>query len=426
MTDPAVSRAPFEIWEIILLEVINGTSSPIFDTTCTSSNYLAFKQTCFELSTDFDEDLEYASRALERDRLTVRSVCRTWKAIADRWDNRERWLCISGLDKPISAERWRGAQRIDFFSPRSKIPQDIKRNDDAIEKSPVLFTFFDLHNTVGKGPMRLKKLSIHELPYYNFINVIKALCGASQVLTSLRSLNLAIYADNQPYLKMISEHFPDLTHLTLQAHCQPDRWHKAEVLNLPNLEVLMLILESGFFQLSDWILPALRHLFIGPNHDRCLEVRFGVPQFMNRFGSQLETLDMGNLFIDLITGSSVFDGERFIQTRTAPPNFWHTFPCLKNLGCDLEPNVFWMHPEARHPFKCLMPYHGDISSAANMKEILDLWVWDDHVKKLESVVVYGPYLSSGAYLKDEAICSLLRARGIRLLNLVGEPWIDAP
>lgn len=424
MTDPALSRAPFEIWERILLEVIDG---PIFYTSCTSSNYLAFQQACFELRPDPENEHKCMFRASEIDRLTMRYVCRAWKAIADRWDIRERWIRILRFDKPISAERWRGAQRMDVFLPSVVNRREVASNDHPKDKLVAIFTGFRLANTGENSTMRLKKLSIQNLTEYNFIDIIKALCSAAQALTSLRSLILTIPTTNQVYLKMISEHFPHLTHLTLQAECRSrldgDN-PSSKVLYLPNLEVLMLILKHGYFELSNWILPALRHLFIGPYHDRCQLLGIGVLQFVNRFAAQLETLELGGLFIGLIMGSWILDGDHLARVPIAPTNFWETFPRLINLGCDIDANALRTYPKVHHPFKCLKPWCNNITSAADMKAMLDLWVYDDHVKRLESIVLEGRYLSSGAYLKDEPICSLLHTTGIRLLKPAGEPWID--
>ncbi|KIM26858.1 hypothetical protein M408DRAFT_72222 [Serendipita vermifera MAFF 305830] len=431
MTDPAVSRAPFEIWEIILLEVINGTSSPIFDTTCTSSNYLAFKQTCFELSTDFDEDLEYASRALERDRLTVRSVCRTWKAIADRWDNRERWLCISGLDKPISAERWRGAQRIDFFSPRSKIPQDIKRNDDAIEN-------WKLHHKTGVGLMKVKRMELCFHIHSGFMGVLTALCNASRALVSLKSLSLWVPINNPIVLKMISKHFPELSHLTLRCifdgETEQDVGNpsngantRAPTLYLRKLEVLFLIPAPGCFQISSWKLPTLRHLHIRPTV-AAENLGSKIPQFLKHYAMTLKTLDLGGLDSTLITTTSSYISTQSTSygVKSNTITFWDLFPCLRLLRCRLERYGLPTYPGPHHPFECLVRSQ-QVLNVEDMKATLEPWVNHSNVKKLGSIVIHGPCLSNGTYMKDDGVRSLLqtmRTNGMHLVDPDGKSWID--
>ncbi|KIM26854.1 hypothetical protein M408DRAFT_330421 [Serendipita vermifera MAFF 305830] len=62
-----------------------------------------------------------------------------------------------------------------------------------------------------------------------------------------------------------------------------------------------------------------------------------------------------------------------------------------------------------------------------MVEVLEPWLSNGHVKRLKTIVLFGPYLSSGACIRESYVDPLLhqlRSSGTRLINPAGRSWVD--
>lgn len=415
MEDSPLNRAPVEIWERILLEVITSVSAPVFDATCTSSNYLAFKRTCGD-----GDAIAYRHeyKASERNRFALRLVCRAWKEIADRWDMRERWIRVSSLNKEVSDKRWRGALRVEFISPDGTGIWDGSRSKGhgGIKLRPVLFNWKLLGLEGGHG-MQLKRLEMLHMISMGFDEIFKALCDASTALASLRSLAISIPIRRGRPLRAISRSFPELSHLTLLATYEtflieaPDSDSPEDALQLRKLEVLFLFPTKGCYELSTWELPALQH-FYGRTMRACWEE--SILPFLIRHSATIETLDL--------------DDEPLSTTRFIPSidNFWDTFSHLKLLRCFLGSGGFTELPDRDHALVCLVDTQA-VNSAEELIARLTPWIDDDRVKRLGSIVMFGPYLSQGSHNRDRGpirgVLQRLQWNGTRLMNPAGRAWI---
>ncbi|KIM26856.1 hypothetical protein M408DRAFT_25116 [Serendipita vermifera MAFF 305830] len=432
MIDSALDRAPFEIWERILLEVVNGTLTPIFDVTCTSSNYLAFKRTCGDGSV-VHQDGYIAS---EKDRVTIRYVCRAWRITVDRWDNRERWIRISTGDGHVSWERWKGAQRIELTSRVKKRRHN--GNGPSMYQgdrfSAVLSDWRSSYLITGCS-MQVKRLEMLHLNEIEFKRVVEALCNASQALVSLRSLSLSIPVQDEYSLRMISIHFPKLTHLTLRFAVYPASTtlshppqEQGAAIHFRTLEVLFLICIEGCYRFSNWVIPALRHLNIRAN-TTLLEGTI-IP-FIRYKASNVETLDLEDLDEAKKWGTNQpkSTGRLLAISRLcgSTVNFWDMFPQLRLLRCKLGRSAFSDCPDIHHPLDHIV-HSTPITSVDDMFAVLGPWLYNDQVKRLKSIVLFGPYLFSGACIKEGHVDLLLRelrSSGIRLVNPAGRSWMDA-
>jgi len=445
MSLPLTNRTPYEVWERILLHVIDVTASPVLETTCTPSTYLAFKRTCGDGdSTAYQHDY----RAAEKHRRNLRLVCRAWNEFADRWDTRERWIRFVSLREEISDERWRGVQRLEFVSSGGINPKSGGMGswdgEDALygrhRLVAVLFNWKTLGVQGGYG-MRLRRLEMLYVTSSAFEDVFKGLCEASGALRELRSLGLAIPSTGGWPLRRLSKHFPKLQHLTLRAcfgdgksgledvadddvieevpgSAEESKLHDA--LRLNELEVLFLVPNKSLFRLSNWSLPSLRHFHVRPVADVWKTKVF---PFLERHASTIESLDLDE-------GTDPTG-----QTNFAPPDaydphtidFWEIFPSLALLRCRLSRGMFASFPGEKHALQYLVDTE-PILDADDLIKVVRPWVERGDVKRLEGVVVFGPYLSRGVYKRDRGpiagALQQLRWNGIKLLNPAGRTWVD--
>lgn len=278
----------------------------------------------------------------------------------------------------------------------------------------VLFDW-KLSYVAGGSCMQVKRLEMLHLRENGFKRVIEALCNASQALTALQSLSLSIPIEDENPLRMISDHFPKLTHLTLRfvlytgnqqsPSYSPDR--AVKLLHFRKLEVLFLICTESCFHLSNWMLPALRHLHVRARSK--LWESMIVP-FIKHKALDVETFDLEDLDEPKRWGTTVSrnqSGLSAIQRLSrSSDNFWDTFSQLRLLRCKLGRGIFQTYPDVHHNLEHLV-HSKPISSVDDMVEVLEPWLSNGHVKRLKTIVLFGPYLSSGACIRESYVDPLL-------------------
>lgn len=293
--------------------------------------------------------------------------------------------------------------------------------------------------------MRLRRLEMLHITESGFGSVIQGLCDAAPSLTCLRSLSLSVPTKSSSSLHAISEHFHRLTHLTLRmtftqkltdfpdfdsddeldSQSEDDGGRAtSHILRFPKLEVLFLFPVRHCFDLTNWVLPMLRHVHVRPVGG--IWGRTILP-FLERHASTIETLDMDDVSttaIPLYTSGLAETSN--VDTDTL--DFWDTFAHLKLLRCKIGRNGFSTYPDQHHAFECLVSAN-PVVTADDFTAVLGPWVHEDRVKKLKSIVLFGPYMSRGAFTQKgpvRAILQQLRWNGTRLLNPAGREWIDMP
>jgi hypothetical protein len=418
MEEPPENRIPVEVWEHILLEVISVGSSPVFATTCTSSNYLAYKRT-FGKSDGFVYPSEYWQS--EKNRLRVRCVCRTWRAFADRWDIRDRWVITQTLWVGRDYDKWRGVVRLDYRGLGAMGDWSSVKENHIASLTPAWLAQWKHIEDTG-GTIRLQRLELLHLRPEFFGNFIRALFDVASLSKNLRSLALTIPNAQYPIMEMVANHLPNLTHLTL---CMQPRhphgfidnfttFERLGPLKLKKLEVLFLFPNGHTFDLPTWHLPSLRHIQI--RLVRSLWER--MYEFLERHAPTIETIDL-----ETNAANSMFWGTQE-RIFTLPQDFWSTFAHLKLLRCSWRLFKFEGLPPQHHPLETFV-VTDSIEEMFQITDILEVWVAEPGIKHLDQLVVHGTYLE-GHFIKwNEPVQELIRQlanKGTKLLSPEGKCW----
>ena len=403
MGDRPENRVPVEIWEQILLEFISVESTLVFATSCSPSNYLAFKRSCGDGK---GNGFRYEYVKFCQSRRTLRAVCRTWKAFFDRLDHNDRWVDSSSFRKHFDVSRCNEATRLDF-------------RENCGSRLTLLLSDWKLMGANGQKNTHLTRMEILNTDPEYFYRLFRNLCHVACVLRNLRSLALTIADEKYTIMEKLSQHFPELTHLTL---CLHSREHRArsddpefEVRgsSMPEkLEVLFLFPGKRAFQLSHWNLPSLRHFHINPINyfaaDTCA--------FLVRHTKTIETLDL-----DIPE-----NGTRHYEPIQSVFNldFWERFTNLRLLRCGWKVQLEF--PRQRHRVECFVLTE-PVDHAYQMSNVLHSWVKEGNIDALERIVLHGYFLTKQYHMcKDGDLLELieeLRGHGIRLLNPAGKSWI---
>jgi hypothetical protein len=422
------TRTPVEIWERILFSVINDSQTELLlNDTCTATTYLAFKRTCGDVNS---QAYRHPYRVSEQNRHVLRLVCRTWKEFADRWDSSKRWIRIRDLSTNIDEETWRGALRVDFHDAGSSCIN----GNQFFELTQVMKTRFHQWKMLGvEGGygMRLQRLEMLHIPKEYFGGVFKSLCDVSKVLKQLRSLSISLPSNETHCFKPLSSAFPNLTHLTLHLterftrsatnDIQDNLTEASWALVHHKLETLFIFSQQSI-QFENWRLPRLQHVHLRPAG---LFWKDEIYPFLERHGDNIVTLDLDDT-ADGITSARVPDPTA--DLRDIPAGFWDTFPRLQLLRCALWLVVFEDFPRTGHPLKYLVDTDA-VESSRRLVRILKPWVDGNEQITVESITVFGPFLSrehhrsGGGELKQ--LLHLMRWNGIKLVNPAGRQWIES-
>jgi len=283
--------------------------------------------------------------------------------------------------------------------------------------------------------MRLQRLEMPHLPKEYFSAVFRNLCDVSRVIRHLRSLSISLPSNETRCFRALSIAFPDLTHLTLHiteritnsysdnssSTLDEEGDEKACTLVHRKLEVLFLFSEQ-FIRLDHWRLPQIQHVHLRPAG---LFWKDDVYPFLQRHGDTIITLDL-----DDTTSGIILTRSQNINTdiRSFPAGFWDTFPQLQLLRCALWLVEFEDFPPAGHPLSYLVDTDA-IESAKRLVRILKPWVDGRGQANLQSIAVYGPFLSKDHHRWEggelRRLLHLMRWNGTRLVNPAGRQWIES-
>jgi len=416
MKDRPWNRVPVEIWEHILFEVIAFDSIYVSGTSCTSSNYFAFKLTCGNAgSTGYREQCQRRENYL----LKLRCVCRAWKAFVDRSSVGSSWILAPTLWVERDHKKWRDVLRLDYSGHGAMADWSSTKTDNSMGLSAWLVQWNQMKKSCGA--VKVKRMELLYLRQEFYPNFMTGLCDVAPLLRNLRSLALTIPNEEYPTMEKLADHFPNLTHLTLSMPLNIRDWpggfsryERLGPLKLNQLEVLFLFPNGRPIDLSTWWLPSLRHIHI----------RLGVSAwastyaFLKHHAANIETID---LEIDEFRSMGWGPSEK---PFVLPSDFWNAFVHLRLLRCNWCLFKFETLPRQQHILETFA-VADSIGKAAELVDILQTWVGDLGIKHLKTLVLHGSYLSSGNYLLDFQVRALtlqLRSRGTRLVGPSGELW----
>jgi hypothetical protein len=408
-----MNRLAVEIWQQILVEVMETKYPPIFATSCTPSTFLWFMELAIEQQRHHKQYIDYME---QRGRL--RLVCRAWNELVpfagDRWLRLEDWSPLFELD-PTTTTHANGG-----VGPVERLITTIR--DDNLVTPMLSWASHILKRPAGQSPLRAYDLELHVLPvpgYNPFDDFLVETttrnleCASTSTNTNtnttLRLLSIGIVhdLDISISLSQISRTFTGLRSLFLgSVKATPQ-----QPLRLAHLEVLYVGCPSETLlkSMETWETPALRHVHL---EGFCILLADVIDSFLGRYAHQIESLDL----------SRFSEYPEFIPAF--PSGFWAQFTALRLLALAEDPLVWrewtgWtVMPPPTHPCRYLVciVYSGrtyDCDTLLGLiKIILSRWTWHDGVKLITGNRLSGVYYIVKNFRDDLSVFTMERAVGV--------------
>jgi hypothetical protein len=406
-----MARLAVEIWQQILVEVMETKYPPIFATSCTSYTFLWF----MDLHTEQQRrPKQYINYLKQRGRL--RLVCRAWNELVlfagDRWLQLEDWSPMFELD-PTTTTHANGG-----VGPVERLITTIR--DDNLVTPMLSWASHILKRPASQSPLRAYSLLLHVLPvpgYNPFDDFLVETttrnleCASTSTNTNtnttLRSLTIEIIQelDISISFSQISRTFTGLRSLFLcGVKATPQ-----QPLRLAHLEVLYVGCPSKTLlkSMETWETPALRHVYL---EGFCMLLADVIDRFLGRYAHQIESLDL----------SRFSEYPSFIPDL--PSGFWAQFTALRLLALGDDP-LMWKQwtgwsimPPHTHPCQYLVciVYYGrtwDTLSSV-IKDILWRWTWHDGVKLITGDRISGVYCIVENIRNDLSVFTMERTVGV--------------
>jgi len=382
-TSSTMERFPIELWEQILLKVMEMDETPIFATSCTSYTFLYFVNQQTSKPWHRKPHYDYLER-----RRRLRLVCRTWNefvlSTSHRWLQLGQGNAMYELDSTTTSPGCRGG-----VGPIEKLSTTINSEESVI---PVLsWVSHILKRPENHSPLRAYTLRLFNTPVPGYNPFDDLLVGAkttqgtnANTNTTLHSLSITTSIDSNASIafSQISRTFTSLRSLFLTDVTVAPQ----QALALPHLEVLYLNyplpwLEMLQGSMETWKTPALRHVYLGHISVPLMDV---LDRFLGQYARQIESL--------VLSPITTYPPHLFNPITTYPPHllnlpsgFWDQFTELRLLGLDngtLEDEEWsgWsVVPPPTHPCRYLV-CRINPSMDRVVNKIDSIWTWHDGVR----------------------------------------------
>jgi hypothetical protein len=362
-----MERVPVEVWQQILLEVIEANDWRTFATSCTPYTSLGFmaEQTCrWAYETPY---LDYLDQ-----RLCLRLVCRTWNEFV--LCTSHRWLLLRDWD-PMYELDTTTPTRAKGVGAVEKLSMEIYSNKLVI---PILsWASHILKRPASRSPLRACVLLLNGAPVDGYNPFDDLLVGTATTQdpeytnTTLHSLSIVTLRELHISISLsqISRTFTGLRSLFLRNFSATPQ----QTLTLAHLEVLYVCcpeLETLQESMEKWDTP------LGDFSTLPTGV---LDRFLGRYAHQIETL----VFNGTIHPSPILN---------LPSGFWAQFPALRLLGMEYrtlmceEWSGWSVVPPPTHPCRYLMCpdcHYSLVRSVAD--DIRSRWTWHDGVRLVVGV-----------------------------------------
>jgi hypothetical protein len=365
-----MERVPVEVWQQILLKVMEMDDAHIFATSCTPYTFLYF---VLQQTQDRKSHLEYLER-----RRRLRLVCRAWSEFVLLTSH--RWLRLD--DDEASA-----AHYLASATPNAGGVRVVERLSTTISSdewaTPILsWASHILKRSTNQFPLRAYTLQLFPMRDYNPFDYLvgtgttpKFTNANANTNTTLRLLSIttAIGSFSPILLPQISSTFRGRRSLFLiNTTATP-----TQTMVLPHLEVLYLrYLPSALSTLQrsmqTWDTPALRHVHL--SYFSTPEEFTGVLDgFLGRYARQIESLVLLQL------------DQPSMSIMDLPPCFWTYFSALCLLGmrpATLERKDWsgWtVVPPATHPLQYLVCWAAS-EAEHTVGRVRPRWTWHGGVR----------------------------------------------
>jgi len=324
-----MERVSVEVWQQILLKVMETNDWPIFATSCTPYTFLAFMYLCIYYQRSEKPYQDYLTQ-----RRHLRLVCRAWNEFilftSHRWLPLEDWSPMYKLDSTTTARTNGGV------GPVEKLSMLIMFSDAA----PILsWASHILKRPASQSPLRAYILQLHPnrtttprdslFDDFLFGKTTTQDLECTNTNTTLHVLSIATVTIQRDVhipisLLQISRTFPGLRSLFLYGV----KVTPQQTLTLVHLEVLCAFRPSETLleSMGTWDTPALRHLSLG--HFR-IPLTGVLDRFLGRWAHQIESLFCREY-------DHVFSSCPKPPLLDLPSGFWAQFPALRLLGLDRE------------------------------------------------------------------------------------------
>jgi hypothetical protein len=364
-----MERVPVEIWQQILLKVMDMDDAHMFATTCTPYTFLYFVTLQTRTHKHRKSHLDYLEQ-LKR----LRLVCRAWNEFVlltgHRWlQLDERSAVYDLLSTTPGARGVRGVEKLSMTISSEELVTPMLSWAAHILKRPA-----------NQSPLRAYTLWLLKTPRQGY-NPFDDLVGmgtspeCTNTNTTLRSLSITkgFNSNASITLPQISSTFTGLRSLFLINIVATPRQRMA----LPHLEVLYVQHTLSVFPklpwpMQAWDTPALRHVHLG--HFNAVRQLTGVLDgFLGRYAHQIETL----VLLELRRWS--------VLIIELPPSFWAQFSALRLFGVKFATlrRKHWsgwtVVPPTTHPLRYLVCWSASSAESA-INRVRQEWTWHGGVR----------------------------------------------
>jgi len=392
-----MERVSVEIWQQILLNVMETNDWPIFATSCTPYTFLAFMY----LHVFYQRKQKpYQDYLTQRRRL--RLVCRAWNEFV--LFTSHRWLPLEEDSSPMYKLDPTTSYAKGGIGPVEKLTTIINSNE--VVTTPILsWVSHILKRPASQTPLRTYILFIRGVlrPGYNpFDDLIGTTttqdpgCSNtnSDTNTTLRALSIVMLSHSRNFISLsqICRTFTGLRMLFLIAvNTTPQ-----QTLTLAHLEVLYVRFPSEALleSMGTWDVPALRHVSL---EHFSMSLTGMLDRFLGRWAHQIESLWLDEL--DPAHYSLLVS-----PLHDLPSGFWAQFAMLRLLGLDCKTleckkwSGWSVMPPPTHPCQYLVcpifPVEGSKVEHHVGRQVEDIrarWTWHDGVRLVVGHVPKGQY-----------------------------------
>jgi len=397
-----MERLSVEVWQQIILKVMESNNWPIFTTSCTPYTFLSFIYLHIYIEEDRKPYHDYLTQ-----RGCLRLVCRAWNECvlftSHRWLLPEdEWSPMYKLDSTTTARAKGGV------GPVEKLYTGIYQNKHV---TPILsWVSHILKRPESQSPLRayILRLDCTLGPGYNPLDDLLVRTTTAQdpectTMATNTTLRLLVINElNHSFfisLPQISRTFTGLRSLFLSSVTAAPQ----QTLTLPHLEVLYVEYWRAPRKeikrlIRTWHTPALRHVYLTYLNTRLKDV---INCFLGRYAHQIESLILK-------------ESDSYWQPLlNLPSGFWAQFPALRLLGLGDETlgNPRWsgwsVVPPSTHPCRYLVDLGSvqadyELSEAAYIRQI---WTWNDGVRLVVGHAPEGRYYVVKHILGDSWIAN---------------------
>ena len=368
-----MERVPVEIWQQILLKVIDMDEATIFATGCTPYTFLYFIDQQTRPRKQQKPYLDYLEH-----RKRLRLVCSAWNEFI--LITSHRWLQLDE-GSPVDVE-------LDPTIPGAGGVRVVERLSTTIISEelvdPILaWTSHILKRPANQSPLRAYTLRLFKTPVRRY-NPFYSLVGTNPEYTNttLQSLSITTACDASVFVPFpqLSSTFSGLRSLFLD---NVDAY-QTHAITLPHLELLYIDHAFGISPMQTWDTPSLRHVYLGLVRFFNTAAQFTalLDGFLRKYASQIESLAVKALskFMDLLL----------------PQDFWEAFSALRLFGMSaatLEEQDWtgWtVVPPVGHPLGylvCLSPLY----SKFTLDRVRKSWTYHDGVRLVVGLNPPGTY-----------------------------------